>query len=280
MSSWFTRKKEGITTTTKEKKEVKEGIWYHCPDCKKTISSKEHTENLCTCPHCNYHEKVGSRCYYDFLFEDGQYDLLFNNLQSTDKLEFKDLKPYEERLQSTIQETGLDEAIQVAVGKLESHKVVIACMDFAFIGGSMGSVVGEKISLAIDYCIKNKLPLVIISKSGGARMMESTFSLMQMAKTAGKLTLLEKDKLPYISVMTNPTTGGVTASFAMLGDINIAEPKSLIGFAGPRVIQETIKKDLPEGFQMSESLYENGFIDMVIHRKELKGKLNKLLGFF
>ncbi len=280
MTSWFSRKKEGITTTTKDKKEIKEGLWYQCPQCKKTISAKDHIDNLYTCPSCDYHEKIGSKCYFYFLFDDAEYQILFNHLRSVDTLTFKDLKPYDKRLEETIEETGLDEAIQVAHGTLVEKEVVIACMDFSFIGGSMGSVVGEKIALSIDFCIEKNLPLIIISKSGGARMMESTYSLMQMAKTAAKLTQLAKAKLPYISVMTNPTTGGVTASFAMLGDVNIAEPKALIGFAGPRVIQETIKKELPENFQMSESLFENGFLDMVVHRKELKEKLVKLLDFF
>jgi acetyl-CoA carboxylase carboxyl transferase subunit beta len=280
LTSWFSRKKEGITTTTKDKKEIKEGLWYQCPQCKKTTSAKDHQDNLYTCSGCEYHEKIGSKCYFHFLFDDAEYEILFNHLRSVDTLSFKDLKPYDKRLEETIEETGLDEAIQVAHGTMIGKEVIIACMDFSFIGGSMGSVVGEKIALSIDYCIEQNLPLIIISKSGGARMMESTYSLMQMAKTAAKLTQLAKAKLPYISVMTNPTTGGVTASFAMLGDVNIAEPNALIGFAGPRVIQETIKKELPENFQMSESLFENGFLDMVINRKELKEKLVKLLDFF
>lgn len=280
MTSWFSRKKEGITTTTKDKKEIKEGLWYQCPQCKKTISAKDHHDSLYTCPGCEYHEKIGSKCYFHFLFDDSEYEILFNHLKSVDTLSFKDLKPYDKRLEETIEETGLDEAIQVAHGTMIEKEVIIACMDFSFIGGSMGSVVGEKIALSIDYCIEHNLPLIIISKSGGARMMESTYSLMQMAKTAAKLTQLAKARLPYISVMTNPTTGGVTASFAMLGDVNIAEPKALIGFAGPRVIQEMMKKELPTDFQMSESLFENGFLDMVVHRKELKEKLVKLLDFF
>jgi len=243
---WFKRLKEGITTATKQKKEAPEGVWYKCKECKETSTMKELRENFLKCPHCNYHIRIGSDDYFELIF-DGKYTELFPNLVSKDFLNFTDLKNYDDGLAAAKKKTELLDAMTVAHGKVSRRPLVIAAMDFSFIGGSMGSVVGEKISMAIDYCIKHKTLLMIISKSGGARMMESAFSLMQMAKTSVKLAQLADAKLPYFSFMTDPTTGGVTASFAMLGDINFAEPEALIGFAGPRVIRETIKQDLPEG---------------------------------
>lgn len=273
--SWFSRQWKGITT--RQKKEVPEGIWYQCPDCKKTLSVKEHEDHLRTCPNCDYHDSICPDEYFDLLLDEEGRKLLFEDIRSIDFLNFTDLKPYSSRITNGIRKTGETDAIKVAVGTIDGRGVVIAAMDFSFIGGSMGSVVGERIARAVDYCIEHRLPLLIISQSGGARMMESAFSLMQMAKTAAKLTQLSDARLPYLSLMTNPTTGGVTASFSMLGDINMAEPKSLIGFAGPRVIKDTIKKDLPEGFQRSEFLMEKGFLDLIVHRKELRLRMLKLL---
>lgn len=277
---WFTRIKEGITTSTREKKEAPDGMWIKCPGCKTTLTQIELKGNLHVCTHCNYHHRIGSTDYFEFLFDEkeDEVQILFDNLTPTDMLQFKDLKPYDERIVEATEKTGLKDAMQVAVGPMLEERVVIAAMDFAYIGGSMGSVVGEKISRSIDYCIENRLPLVIISKSGGARMMEAAFSLMQMAKTSAKLTQLAEAQLPYISLLTDPTTGGVTASFAMLGDVIIAEPGALIGFAGPRVIKETIKKDIPPGFQSSEFLLEHGFLDLIVDRKNLKQTIADLLG--
>ena len=276
---WFKRLKDGIITSTKDKKEAPDGLWYKCSNCKEASTIKEVKESFHKCPKCNYHIRIGSFDYYDLIF-DGKYEELFSNLISTDFLKFSDLKPYDERLKGAMKKTGLDDAITVATGKVNKRNLVIAAMDFTFIGGSMGSVVGEKIAMAIDHCLEHKIPLMIISKSGGARMMESAFSLMQMAKTSAKLSQLAKAGIPYFSLLTDPTTGGVTASFAMLGDINFAEPEALIGFAGPRVIKETIKKDLPEGFQRSEFLLEHGFLDFVIDRKDLRTRVGDLLTFF
>ncbi len=276
---WFKRLKDGIITSTKDKKEAPDGLWYKCTNCKAASTMKEVKENFHKCPKCNYHIRIGSHDYFDLIF-DGKFTELFTELIAKDILEFSDLKPYTQRLETARKKTDLDDAISVAVGKVNRRELVIAAMDFTFIGGSMGSVVGQKISLAIDYCLDTKTPLMIISKSGGARMMESAFSLMQMAKTSAKLSRLSKAGVPYFSFLTDPTTGGVTASFAMLGDINFAEPEALIGFAGPRVIKETIKKDLPEGFQRSEFLLEHGFLDFIVDRKDLKDKVNDLLSFF
>lgn len=276
---WFKRLKDGIQTATRNKKEAPEGLWYKCKRCKETSTMKELKENFYKCPHCNYHVRIGSHDYFDIIF-DGNYEELFTNLIARDSLNFTDLKPYTQRLTEAHQKTELDDAISVAKGKVSRKPLVIAAMDFKFIGGSMGAVVGEKISLAIDHCLETSTPLMVISKSGGARMMESAYSLMQMAKTSAKLTRLAKSKIPYFSFLTDPTTGGVTASFAMLGDINFAEPEALIGFAGPRVIKETIKKDLPEGFQTSEFLLDHGFLDFIVDRKELKEKIADLLYFF
>ncbi|MBL7957492.1 MAG: acetyl-CoA carboxylase carboxyltransferase subunit beta [Flavobacteriales bacterium] len=277
---WFNRTKEGITTSTEEKKETPEGLWYKCPGCDEIITSEDHENNLWVCAKCNYHEKIGSAEYFAILFDDQKYTEIAANLIAGDPLAFEDTKKYTDRLSKTRKESGLNDALRAAEGKLDKQPVVIACMDFRFIGGSMGSVVGEKIARAADAALKKKCPLVIISKSGGARMMEAGFSLMQMAKTSAKLTQLARKKLPYISILTDPTTGGVTASFAMLGDLNIAEPKALIAFAGPRVVKETIGRDLPEGFQTSEFVLEHGFLDKIVERKDLKAFLAKTFQMF
>jgi acetyl-CoA carboxylase carboxyl transferase subunit beta len=273
---WFKRLKDGIQTATKFKKETPDGLWHKCRSCAETHTVKELKDNFFKCPKCNYHERIGSHDYFEMLF-DGQYEEILSQYASEDFMGFTDLKPYGERLKEAIEKTELDDAICVAVGKINKKPLVIAAMDFSFIGGSMGSVVGEKIAQSINYCIENHIPLLSISKSGGARMMESAFSLMQMAKTAAKLSELSIAKIPYLSLLTDPTTGGVTASFAMLGDVNFAEPGALIGFAGPRVIMETIKADLPEGFQRAESVLEHGFLDFIVDRSELKTRLDDLL---
>ena len=274
---WFKRLTDGIQTATKFKKEAPDGLWYKCKECGETSTSKEMRENVFKCPKCDYHVRIGSHDYFDIIFDDGKFEELFTDLISKDFLNFTDLKPYGERLESAKKKTDLTDALSVGKGKVGGKKLVVAAMDFAFIGGSMGSVVGEKIALSIDHCLDNRIPFLMISKSGGARMMESAFSLMQMAKTSAKLSQLSKAGIPYFSMMTDPTTGGVTASFAMLGDINFAEPKALIGFAGPRVIKETIKRDLPDGFQTSEFLLEHGFLDFILDRKALKNRLATLL---
>lgn len=277
---WFKRLKEGITTSTKEKKETPEGLWYKCPSCKKIHTAQDHSANKYVCSECGYHERIGSKEYFEIIFDNNQFTELHENLVSGDPLEFSDTKKYTDRLTDTIKKTGLKDALRSAYGQVNGQDLVICCMDFGFIGGSMGSVVGEKIARAIDFCIKTRAPLLIISKSGGARMMEAAFSLMQMAKTSAKLSQLAQHKLPYLSLLTDPTTGGVTASYAMLGDLNIAEPGSLIGFAGPRVVKETIGKDLPKGFQTAEFVLEHGFLDKIIPRTELKEKLGILLKQF
>ena len=276
---WFKRLKDGIQTATKFKKETPDGLWHQCKKCSTTSTVKEWKENFYKCPKCNYHTRIGSYDYFDLIF-DGKYKELFGDYISIDHLEFTDLKSYSDRLDLAKEKTGLTDAITVMEGKVNKKPFVIAAMDFSFIGGSMGSVMGEKIAKAIDHCTENMIPLMVISKSGGARMMESAFSLMQMAKTSARLTLLAEKGVPYFSFMTDPTTGGVTASFAMLGDINFAEPEALIGFAGPRVIKETIKKDLPEGFQTSEFLLDHGFLDFIVDRSELKTKIDDLLSIF
>lgn len=273
---WFVRENKGINTPTELKRETPDGLWYQCPECKSVILTKAHRENSYTCPSCNYHEQIGSEEYFGILF-DGEWEELFGNLQSADPLEFEDTKKYPDRLKASMAKTGMKDAVKVAKGDLSGSLVVIACMDFKFIGGSMGSVVGEKISRGIQEARKSGAPFIMISKSGGARMMEAGFSLMQMAKTSAQLALLSEAKLPYISVLTDPTTGGVTASFAMLGDFNLSEPKALIGFAGPRVVRETIGKDLPEGFQSAEFVLEHGFLDSIVDRKDLKDTIGKLL---
>jgi acetyl-CoA carboxylase carboxyl transferase subunit beta len=279
-SSWFKRIKKGILTSTKDKKDAPEGLWSKCPNCKYTCTISELSENKFVCPKCGHHHRIGSEEYFEIIFDDNHYTELFANIRSKDMLGFTDLKPYHKRLEETHAKTDIHDSITVAHGKVNGNDLVIACMDFEFIGGSLGSVMGEKISRACDYCMEHKVPFMIINKSGGARMMESAFSLMQLAKTSGKLSQLSDNKIPYISLCTDPTFGGTTASFAMLGDIICGEPGALIGFAGPRVIKETIKKDLPEGFQRSEFLLEHGFLDFIIPRKELKEKLAMLLLLF
>lgn len=272
-SSWFKRIKKGIDTKTSEKKETPEGLWNKCPDCGLITVALELEENLHVCPKCNHHFRICSEEYFKILFDEGQYVELFENIRSRDMLDFTDLKPYKKRLEEIWSKSDLKDSMRVAVGKVDGLDLVVACMDFEFIGGSLGSVMGEKFSRAVDHCIQHRMPYLVISKSGGARMMESAFSLMQLAKTSGKLSQLSDAKLPYISLLTDPTFGGISASFGMLGDLNIAEPGALIGFAGPRVIKETIKKDLPEGFQRSEFLLEHGFLDFIVPRKELKEKI-------
>jgi acetyl-CoA carboxylase carboxyl transferase subunit beta len=279
-SSWFKRIKKGISTKTSEKKETPEGLWVKCPECNYICTISELREHLFVCPKCTYHHRINSSEYYEILFDDDQFTELFENILSKDFLGFTDLKPYKKRLEEIWSKTDLKDSMRVAVGKVNGHEIVIACMDFEFIGGSLGSVMGEKFSRAVDYAIEKKIPYMVISKSGGARMMESAFSLMQLAKTSGKLSQLSDAQLPYISLLTDPTFGGISASFGMLGDLNIAEPGALIGFAGPRVIKETIKKDLPDGFQRSEFLLEHGFLDFIVHRKDLKNKLGTLLELF
>lgn len=277
---WFRRIKKGITTSTKDKKEAPDGLWTKCPQCRYTCTVTELRENLFVCPRCEYHHRIGSAEYFEILFDNGEYEELFANIKSKDYLGFVDLKPYSQRLEETRSKSTIHDSITVAHGKVDNMDIVIAAMDFEFIGGSLGSVMGEKISLACDYCIEHRIPFMIINKSGGARMMESAFSLMQLAKTSGRLSLLSDAKIPYFSLCTDPTFGGTTASFAMLGDVIMAEPGALIGFAGPRVIKETIKKDLPPGFQRSEFLLEHGFLDFIVSRKDLKEKLKQLLILF
>ncbi len=279
-SSWFKRRKKGISTSTAEKKETPDGLWTKCPSCKYTCTTDELKINLSVCPKCNYHHRIGSEEYFDILFDDQQYTELFEEVKSIDFLGFNDLKPYKKRLDEAYSKTGLHDSITAAVGKVNGQNLVISCMDFNFIGGSLGSVMGEKIARSAEYCLQLRIPLMIISKSGGARMMESAFSLMQLPKTIGKISKLAVAGIPYIPLCTDPTYGGTTASFAMVGDVNIGEPGAMIGFAGPRVIKETIKKDLPEGFQTSEFLIEHGFLDMIVGRKELKNKIATLLSLF
>ena len=272
---WFKRINEGITTSTHEKKETPDGLWSKCPKCKTIVTTEDHKNNLYCCINCNYHSRIGSAEYFEILF-DKNFIELDKEMSSLDPLNFKDKKKYSERIISMQKKTGLKDAVRTAHGKLKGETVVVAAMDFTFIGGSMGSVVGEKIARAIDYARENKHPILIISKSGGARMMEAGISLMQLAKTSAKLAKLSKSGLPFISLCTDPTFGGATASFSMLGDMNIAEPNALIGFAGPRVVKETIGKDLPDGFQTSEFLQEHGFLDFIVDRKDLKEKLAQL----
>ncbi len=278
--SWFKRKIEGITTSTKDKKETPEGLWHKCSRCKTLFTHEDLERNVYVCDRCSHHERIGSEEYFQILFDDGNYTEINEHVVSGDPLEFVDTKKYTDRIKASQKSTGLKDAIRTAYGNLDGHPFVIAAMDFAFVGGSMGSVMGEKIARAIDKAIELNAPFMIISKSGGARMMEAGFSLMQMAKVSGKLTQLADHKLPYISFLTDPTTGGVTASFAMLGDINIAEPEALIGFAGPRVVKETIGRDLPDGFQTSEFVLEHGFLDYIVNRTELKKTLGHSLKLF
>ena len=271
--SWFKRSEKGIHTKTEEKKDIPKGLWYRTPTGK-VIDAQELAENNYVSPEDDYHVHIGSKEYFEILFDKNEFREFDEKLKSQDFLKFIDSKKYIDRLKDAHKKTGLYDAIRTAVGPSKGKKIVVACMDFKFIGGSMGSVVGEKIVRAANHAIKYKLPLVIISKSGGARMMESAMSLMQMAKTSAKLAELAEAKLPYISICTDPTTGGITASYAMLGDINIAEPKALIAFAGPRVVRDTTGKELPEGFQTSEFQLEKGFLDFITHRNELKNKIN------
>lgn len=272
---WFQRKDSNIQTDTP--KEMPEGVWVKVPTTGETLHRRELEDNMWVCPQSNYHFPIGSKEYFAILFDEEEITELGQNILPADPLKFVDRKKYDQRLIETQKKTGLTDAVRVGVGKMKGVDVVIACMDFRFIGGSMGSVVGERIGIAIDHSRKHKIPLIIISQSGGARMMESVFSLMQLAKTSGKLALLGEAKVPFISLITNPTTGGVTASYAMLGDFNVAEPGALIGFAGPRVIRQTIGRDLPEGFQTSEYLLEHGFLDFIVARPSMKSKLARLL---
>ena len=273
--AWFKRKSKGIQTPTESKKDIPKGLWYKSPTGK-VVDTEELQENFYVSPEDDYHVRIGSKEYFEILFDD-DFKEINSKLRSKDPLKFVDNKKYSDRLKEAKNRTNLKDAIRTAVGKSMGKKIVIACMDFTFIGGSMGSVVGEKISRAIDYSLKKKIPLIIISKSGGARMMEAALSLMQLAKTSAKLAQLSKAKIPYISLCTDPTTGGTTASFAMLGDINISEPGALIGFAGPRVVKDTTGKDLPEGFQKAEFVLDHGFLDFITHRKDLKKKINLYL---
>jgi len=278
--SWFQRRKEGITTSTKEKKESPEGLWQKCSNCKTLFTAEDLLKNAWVCDRCNHHERIGSAEYFQMLFDGGKFTELDAKLTSGDPLNFVDTKKYTDRIKNTQKTTGLMDAIRTGFGDLDGNKIVICCMDFSFIGGSMGAVMGEKMVRGIDHAIKNKCPFMIISKSGGARMMEAGYSLMQMAKVSGKLGQLSEAKLPYISLLTDPTTGGVTASFAMLGDLNIAEPAALIGFAGPRVVRETIGRELPDGFQTAEFVLDHGFLDYIVERPMLKETLALSLRLF
>ena len=270
---WFKRKEKGITTATEDKMDIPKGLWYKSPTGK-IIDADELARNLFVSPEDDFHVRIGSATYFEILFDNNEFVELDKNMTSKDTLHFVDSKKYSDRLKDVMDKTQLKDAVRTGVGKSKGKELVICCMDFAFIGGSMGAVVGEKIARGIDHAIKNKLPFVMISKSGGARMMEGAYSLMQLAKTSVKLAQLAEAGLPYISLFTDPTTGGTTASYAMLGDINISEPGALIGFAGPRVVRDTTGKDLPEGFQTAEFLLEHGFLDFITPRKELKDKIN------
>ncbi len=274
--SWFKRKDKGIQTPTEAKKEAPDGLWFKTPSGK-IIHTRELKNNSYVSPEDGYHVRIGSREYFEILFDNNKFTELDENIQSGDPLNFTDTKRYPERIRASQKKTGLKDACRTAHGKMNGILITVACMDFSFIGGSMGSVVGEKIARAIDHALAEKTPFLMISKSGGARMMEAGLSLMQMAKTSAKLALLSEAKLPYISLLTDPTTGGVTASYAMLGDFNIAEPGALIGFAGPRVIRETIGKDLPKGFQSAEFVLDHGFLDFIVDRRNLKARLTSLL---
>ncbi len=274
--SWFKRKIKGIQTPSTEKKDIPKGLWYKTPSGK-IVERTELIENLYVSPEDDFHLRIGSKEYFDILFDEGEFEELWTKMESKDPLKFEDLKPYTQRLKEAKEKTGLRDAVRVARGKSKGEDLLIAAMDFSFIGGSMGSVVGEKIMRAMDYAAEHKIPLLVIAKSGGARMQEAAISLMQLVKTSAAVARMQKAGVPYIALLTDPTTGGVTASFAMLGDINIAEPNALIGFAGPRVIKEATGKDLPEGFQRSEFVLEHGFLDQIIHRKQLKDKINLFL---
>ena len=274
--AWFKRTQKGITTATEDKKDVPKGLWYKSPTGK-VVDAHELERNLWVSPEDDFHVRIGSAEYFQILFDNNEYKELDKNMTSKDPLGFVDTKKYADRLKDVMAKTQLKDAVRTGVGKSKGKDLVVCCMDFAFIGGSMGAVVGEKISRGVDYSIKNNIPFLMISKSGGARMMEAAFSLMQMAKTSVKLAQLSEAKIPYISLCTDPTTGGTTASYAMLGDINISEPGALIGFAGPRVVRDTTGKDLPEGFQTAEFVLDHGFLDFITPRKELKDKINLYL---
>jgi acetyl-CoA carboxylase carboxyl transferase subunit beta len=279
-ATWFKRIKKGILTSTAEKKETPEGLWAKCPECNYICTVTELRENIFVCPKCSHHHRIGSSEYFDIIFDDGQYEVFYENIRSKDFLNFTDLKSYQTRLEETWAKTDITDSIRVGYGMVKGMALVVGCMDFEFIGGSLGSVMGERIARAVDLCIERRSPLMIVCKSGGARMMESAFSLMQLAKVSGKLSQLSDAGIPYISFLTDPSFGGISASFGMLGDLNIAEPGALIGFAGPRVIRETIKRDLPEGFQRSEFLLEHGFLDFIVPRKMLKDQVATLLKHF
>lgn len=277
--AWFRRSKESISSDS-QKKDTPEGLWTKCESCGEIVHKKVLQQNLWVCAKCNFHFRIGSKEYFSILLDQGSFREMDRKMTSKDPLNFSDTKRYKDRVKDSIKKSGLNDAVRTGTGKINKHDVVVGCMDFAFIGGSMGSVVGEKISRAVDKALRSKTPLIVISSSGGARMMEAAYSLMQMVKTSAKLARLSDAHIPYISVMTDPTTGGVTASYAMLGDIHIAEPGALIGFAGPRVIKQTIGRDLPPGFQRAEFVQEKGFIDLVVNRKDLKDTLSKLLEMF
>ena len=274
--AWFRRTEKGIQTQTSEKKDTPQGLWYKSPTGK-IVDTEQLAENFYVSPEDGYHVRIGSKEYFEILFDDNTFRELDKKLKSKDPLKFEDTKTYKDRVRAAQKKTKLNDAVRAAVGRSNGNELVVACMDFSFIGGSMGSVVGEKIYRAADYALKKKIPFVMISKSGGARMMEAALSLMQMAKTAAKLAQLADAKIPYVSLCTDPTTGGTTASFAMLGDINISEPGALIGFAGPRVVKDTTGQELPEGFQTAEFLQEHGFLDFITHRKDLKKNINLYL---
>ncbi len=276
--AWFKRKKENISKDSK-KSDIPDGQWAKCEDCGEIVHNKQLEVNWWVCPKCSYHFRIGSDQYISLIFDKGTFKEYDKKMRSGDPLEFSDTKKYTDRVSTTIKKSGMNDAVKTGIGKIDGKKAAFACMDFGFIGGSMGSVVGEKIARIIDAAYEEKIPLIIISQSGGARMMEGAFSLMQMGKTSARLARLADAKLPFISVLTDPTTGGVTASYAMLGDVIIAEPKALIGFAGPRVIKQTIGKDLPEGFQRSEFLLENGFLDFIVNRKQMKEKLSQMIEY-
>jgi len=274
--AWFRRSKQNISPDS-QKKDLPDGLWEKCPGCGEIIHTKHLVETLWSCLKCNYHFRIGSKEYINIILDKGSFKEMDRKMKSADPLEFIDRKKYKDRIKENIKKVGSNDAVRTGTGKIEGRNVAFGCMDFKFIGGSMGSVVGEKIARLIDKAYKNKIPLIILSASGGARMMEGAYSLMQLAKTSSRLARLAEVKVPYISVLTDPTTGGTTASYAMLGDIHIAEPKALIGFAGPRVIKQTIGKDLPKGFQRSEFLMEQGFVDVIANRKDLKATISNVL---
>jgi acetyl-CoA carboxylase carboxyl transferase subunit beta len=276
--SWFSRSKRGIES--QEKKNLPDGLWIKCEECGEIVYNKELEKNHHVCSACSFHFQMSGKQYINLLMDGGVLLIFNDNIQNTDPLKFRDNKKYTDRVKEAVKKTNMKSAVQTGIGRINSHEVVMAIMEFAFIGGSMGSVVGEKISRAIDVALERKIPLIIISASGGARMMEGVLSLMQMAKTSAKLGLLGEAGIPFISILTHPTTGGVSASFAMLGDLILAEPGALIGFAGPRVIKQTIGQDLPKGFQRTEFLHKHGFVDSIIHRKEMKQRISEILDFF